>query len=374
MNSNLGKNKSKTKKLNKQINSESKSQEISSSFPSSFKIENYSYDKVKKLIIEDEEDKEFIKTNKIKEQREKNNKIQNFEISRTINDIIQRNEDNINNNIYSTNDKESSSSAAISFSNFDELELDSDYDYNESLNDDDDLIEENNNLYKNFINRKRKIEKENIIKDNNIKDNNINDNKNDNKNENNNSMENIFEEFDNEIKEHKIRKLKKNKDNKELKLSLDVECAICMNRINELANPNGCEHDFCKNCLLSWAEKSTQCPICKNNFSKIYIYYKGKKREIKFNKKKYNPFYNDNNYNINLNNYDDDFPCYVCNRYTDAKNMLICDKCDRNYCHYYCDGLKKLPKKNEKWFCYDCKRDMKEEKKKMKEIGKKLIE
>ena len=159
MSYNLRQIKSKEIKSNNQIKSESNSQELSSSFPSSFKIEDYSYDKIKKLIIEDEEDKEFIKTNKIKEQREKNNKIKNLEISRTINDIIQRNENNINNNVYSTNDQESSSSAPMSFSNFDEL--DSDYNYNESLNNDEDLLEENNNLYKNYINRKRKYEKDN---------------------------------------------------------------------------------------------------------------------------------------------------------------------------------------------------------------------
>ena len=368
MNYNLRKKNLKSKKTNKTITSESNSQEMSSSFPSSFKIEDYSYDKIKKLIIEDEEDKEFIKTNKIKEQREKNNKIKNLEISRTINDIIQRNENNINNNVYSTNDKEeSSSSAPISFSDFDNLIKDSDYDSNESLNNNEDLTEEKDNLYTNLLNQKRKNEKENILNDFKIND------KNDNKNDNNNSMENFFDEFDSEIKEHKIRKLKKNKDNKELKLSLDVECAICMNRINELANPNGCDHDFCKSCLLIWAEKSTQCPICKKYFSKIYTYYKGKKREIIFHKKKYSPYISDNNLNISLNSFDD-IPCYVCNRFTDPKNMLICDKCDQKYCHYYCDGLKKLPKKNEKWFCVDCKFDMKEEKKKMKEIGKKLFE
>ena len=363
MSYNLRQIKSKEIKSNNQIKSESNSQELSSSFPSSFKIEDYSYDNIKKLIIEDEEDKEFIKTNKIKEQREKNNKIKNLEISRTINDIIQRNENNINNNVYSTNDQESSSSAPMSFSNFDEL--DSDYNYNESLNNDEDLLEENNNLYKNYINRKRKYEKDNDDISINKKE--------ENKNDNNNSMENFFDEFDSEIKEHKIRKLKKNKDNKELKLSLDVECAICMNRITDLANPDGCNHDFCKNCLLYWAEKSTQCPICKSNFSKIYIYYKGKKTEIKFNTKKYMPYISDNNFDISSDNFDD-IPCYVCNRITDAKNMLICDKCDQKFCHYYCDGLKRLPKKNDKWYCADCKLDMKEEKKKMKEIGKKLFE
>ncbi len=31
--------------------------------------------------------------------------------------------------------------------------------------------------------------------------------------------------------------------------------------INELANPNECEHDFCKDCLLLWAANSTKCLI-----------------------------------------------------------------------------------------------------------------
>ena len=356
----LGKKKQNT---NLKSNSKSNSQKNSLSFPSSFKLEDYSYDKIKKIIIEDEEEKEFIKTNKIKEQKEKNNKLKNLEVSQTIDDIIKRNEHNNNNSTY---DKESYSSSPISFSNFDELELDSEY---EVLNfDKEDLKINNNNLNKNVLKRKRKKKFLENKKEN--------EKNNKNEEKKNNDLKEFFEEFDTEIKYHKIKKLKKNKENKELKISLDEECSICMNSIIDLANTDVCEHDFCKNCLLSWANKSTQCPICKKNFSKIFIYYKGKKIEIKFDKKKYIPYISNNNSEsyYSLNDSIDDNPCYVCNRFDDPNNMLICDKCDVKCCHYYCDGLKKLPKKNEKWFCSECKQFMKEEKKKIKEIGKKLFE
>ena len=62
----LGKKKQNT---NLKSNSKSNSQKNSLSFPSSFKLEDYSYDKIKKIIIEDEEEKEFIKTNKIKKKK-----------------------------------------------------------------------------------------------------------------------------------------------------------------------------------------------------------------------------------------------------------------------------------------------------------------
>ena len=348
-------------KKRKNINlSKSQSQKNSLSF-SSLKLEDYSYDKIKKIIIEDEEEKEFIKTNKIKEQKEKNKKLKNLEVSKIIDDIIKRNEYN-NNNTY---DKESYSSSPISFSNFDELELDSEY---EVLNfDKEDLKINNNNLNKNVLKRKRKKKFLENKKEN--------EKNNKNEEKKNNNLKEFFEEFDTEIKYHKIKKLKKNKENKELKLSLDEECSICMNSIIDLANTNVCDHNFCKNCLLIWANKSTECPMCKKNFSKIFIYDKGKKIELKYNKKKYLAYTSDNDSYISLNNNSfDDNPCYVCNSFDDPYNMLICDKCNFQYCHYYCDGLKKLPKKNEKWFCYYCKLFMKEEKKKMKEIGKKLFE
>ena len=355
----LGKKKQNT---NLKSNSKSNSQKNSLSFPSSFKLEDYSYDKIKKIIIEDEEEKEFIKTNKIKEQKEKNNKLKNLEVSQTIDDIIKRNEHNNNNSTY---DKESSSSSPISFSNFDELE--SEFEISNNSNFEKDSSFKNNNLRKKSLIRKREKDEKKKKNENKEKIK---------KEDENNDLKEFFEEFDEEIKEHKIKKLKKNKENKELKISLDEECSICMNSIIDLANTDVCEHDFCKNCLLSWANKSTQCPICKKNFSKIFIYYKGKKIEIKFDKKKYIPYISNNNSEsyYSLNDSIDDNPCYVCNRFDDPNNMLICDKCDVKCCHYYCDGLKKLPKKNEKWFCSECKQFMKEEKKKIKEIGKKLFE
>ena len=105
---------------------------------------------IKQIIIEDEEEKEFIKTNKIKEQKEKNNKLKNLEVSQTIDDIIKRNEHNNNNSTY---DKESSSSSPISFSNFDELE--SEFEISNNSNFEKDSSFKNNNLRKKSLIRKR---------------------------------------------------------------------------------------------------------------------------------------------------------------------------------------------------------------------------
>ena len=61
-----------------------------------------------------------------------------------------------------------------------------------------------------------------------------------NKNENEIELKN-----DRDKKKH-LKRLIKNTDNKEMKLPLDTECILCCSIIKELANPDGCNHDFCK--------------------------------------------------------------------------------------------------------------------------------
>lgn len=158
------------------------------------------------------------------------------------------------------------------------------------------------------------------------------------------------------------KKLKKPINNKELELSLSTTCSICLEQITNLANPNCCNHDFCRDCLIKWSKEcSNTCPLCKKSFHKIYIYEKNKRIEILINPKKLKV-----EDDLDAQFFDDG--CYVCGIGGDDANLLICDMCNYHVCHFYCDKLKELPEGQ--WFCRDCKKQMKEQKKLRRKIGR----
>ena len=123
-----------------------------------------------------------------------------------------------------------------------------------------------------------------------------------------------------------------------MKLPLDTECIICTCIIKELANPDGCNHDFCKSCLIEWSQRSSKCPMCKN----IFVYEKGIKKQIPLSEIKNK---NDKDDNEDNNESEDesniDEGCYICGKKktsvlnTDTveflidknKNKIICEKC-----------------------------------------------
>ena len=176
-----------------------------------------------------------------------------------------------------------------------------------------------------------------------------------------------------EEKKH-LKRLKKNTDNKEMKLPLDTECIICTSIIKDLANPDTCEHDFCKSCLIEWSQRSNKCPMCKKLYHNIFIYDKGIKEQISIYeiRNKYKKIIEDdseNNENDDENNDEEnlDEACYICEKNTDQDNLLVCDRCKEKCCHYYCINLNKIPEGN--WYCKYCNEELKERK-----LNKKKVE
>ena len=175
-------------------------------------------------------------------------------------------------------------------------------------------------------------------------------------------------QYRNKIKNrnNKIKKfLKKDTDNKEMKLALDTECIICCCVIKELANPDGCDHNFCKTCLIEWSQISGKCPMCKNEYNNIFIYDDGVKKQISVNeiRKKFKKEKNDENENENIEKV-----CYLCRKNEDENNLVLCDRCKETFCHYYCCNLKKMPVG--KWFCEFCQEELKERRENKKKIVK----
>ena len=162
-----------------------------------------------------------------------------------------------------------------------------------------------------------------------------------------------------------LKKLKKDIDNKEMGLPLDAECIICCSEIRELANPDGCNHDFCRNCLIEWSQRSTKCPMCKTIYNNIFIYENGIKKQISLNeiRKKYKKE-NDNNESEGEENIEK--ICYICKKDEDESNLLMCERCKISCCHYYCIKLKKKP---QRWHCRYCQEEIKE----IRENKKKIV-
>ena len=175
----------------------------------------------------------------------------------------------------------------------------------------------------------------------------------------NKNIKNI--ELNNNKNEKKhLKRLKKNTDNKEMKLPLDTECIICTCIIKELANPDGCNHDFCKSCLIEWSQRSSKCPMCKKLYNNIIFYENGIKKQMSLNeirKDYYKNILNENN-NESDNESNIDEGCYICGKNTDQCNLLVCERCKGNFCHYYCINLNKIPEG--KWYCEYCIEEMKE--------------
>ena len=194
-------------------------------------------------------------------------------------------------------------------------------------------------------------------------------NKNESELRNTSSKDSFDNEFDNKIKNkynNKIKKvLKKDTDNKEMKLALDAECIICCGIIKELANPDGCDHNFCKSCLIEWSQRSGKCPICKNVYNNIFVYDDGVKKQLSLNeiRKKYRKEKNDENENENIEKI-----CYKCRKNDDEQNLILCDRCRENFCHYYCCNLKKLP--SSRWNCQYCIEELKEIRENKKKVVK----
>ena len=186
---------------------------------------------------------------------------------------------------------------------------------------------------------------------------------------------NLKEKINSENEKKHFKRLKKNTDNKEMQLPLDTECIICTCVITELANPDGCNHNFCKSCLIEWSIRSSKCPMCKKYYTKIFTYDKGVKRQIPLyelrakykNVIKDSETYN-NEENIISEEIEDlsDVGCYICGKNNEPENLLICDRCHKNLCHYYCNNLKKIPEGN--WYCSYCLEEMKEIKNQKKQV------
>ena len=165
-----------------------------------------------------------------------------------------------------------------------------------------------------------------------------------NPNKKSNSHENLKQNIsDVALNQHKIDIEKNNRV---------LKCTICMEKFDNKVSLKPCQHEYCFECIDNWKKNSTACPICKVNFTQILS-----KTKILCSIKKVKKFhYKDDDIEEEQEWYDNLLQyCMECKKDEDAENMLVCDTCNKNVCHYYCDNLKSLPNLNEPWNCSECR-------------------
>ena len=306
---------------------------------------------------DDDEMKEFERVNKIKEKQRKVEEMDKYKIEEAILNFIKENESETKSSSITKNkNKRIIKKRKDSFP-----DEQSDLEYNENKeNEENEEIEDDfsycSNNSKNFYSEEIKT----YLEKKRNRDNNKQQLK-----QMSPSKEDINEDLNSfGSPRKKLTKLKKVVNNKELKLSLNTQCSICLENIVNLANPNNCQHDFCQECLFKWSQNcSTTCPLCKKPFQKILTYDKNKIIETKVEHKRQK-----------IQNFEEPRnECYVCDKTTRKKDMIKCTNCNFNVCHYYCDGLDEMPDPSEKWLCYDCFMEKKEQIKMVKKVGKKFM-
>lgn len=158
------------------------------------------------------------------------------------------------------------------------------------------------------------------------------------------------------------KKLLKNSDyNKILYTTSNLDsnysnkCPICLESYIKKSLINPCKHTFCFKCISKWSTINTICPICDKYFNCINAIDESLKKNVKIKERKFSNFYDDEGYSeCNTKWYNSLLDhCYVCKQKDNEYLMLVCDKCNYNVCHYYCDGLDIIP--YGKWFCYKCR-------------------
>lgn len=155
-----------------------------------------------------------------------------------------------------------------------------------------------------------------------------------------------------ELKGYKTKRLKKCTENRTFILDSNTTCSICLELIKHDNHGHlfSCKHDFCLSCIKEWSKKTNLCPLCKKEF-KIINYFEGNnKKELKVKKKRLN-LQNDDFYFEQIDDTNDN--CLICFQSDRPDLLLVCDRCQFNVCHTYCDNLSEVPLGE--WNCRPCR-------------------
>ena len=164
------------------------------------------------------------------------------------------------------------------------------------------------------------------------------------------------EEFSEKSENIQVENLNLKKDgsfnNKKEKInsSVQTKCTICLDQMTNPATLKPCGHQFCKECIGKWLQKSSACPDCKKNGKKLYFFSSknGRYMAKRIKRKKYK---------AEKQNYEDwflncDKTCLICGKEDNTAYLLVCDSCNFRICHTFCVGLDSIP--DTEWHCPEC--------------------
>lgn len=181
--------------------------------------------------------------------------------------------------------------------------------------------------------------------------------------ENNNKEREEYNEYCNN---NLLRKKRLIKPKESILLNHSIEkCSICLDYISNPVYTNSCKHVHCLECLMKQSKFDSRCPLCKLRYN--YISYHDEKNKLRRKKIKeknlgdtiadyiYEDYLNDQVLqNLNVESEDEacDY-CMTCGFDDNTEQLLICDICNYNVCHTYCDGLFEVP--HDTWKCKTCR-------------------
>jgi len=123
-------------------------------------------------------------------------------------------------------------------------------------------------------------------------------------------------------------------------------CVICLRELGDTVGKVDCGHMFCPECIKCWSDQATYCPLCKKPYKFIRMECEGKLIEkVKVEEKQFE----------SPDEAVDVMYCYECHNGNDEDKLLICDECDTNCCHTYCDHLDSVPENA--WLCKFCRKE-----------------
>uniref|UniRef100_A0A061RAL4 PHD and RING finger domain-containing protein 1 n=1 Tax=Tetraselmis sp. GSL018 TaxID=582737 RepID=A0A061RAL4_9CHLO len=141
--------------------------------------------------------------------------------------------------------------------------------------------------------------------------------------------------------------------------SSQYNCGICQDSITDFGKPSSCQHTFCVECLLEWANVETTCPYCRVDFdsiSRIRWLSNGapeisETTAVQKRCQVYNPETSEDSSTAAGLWTAGAYACIICGRDDAEDVLLLCDGCDC-FCHTHCCGLDTVPEGD--WFCSFC--------------------
>ena len=134
-------------------------------------------------------------------------------------------------------------------------------------------------------------------------------------------------------------------------------CCICLERINERAKPDICQHTFCLDCIFGWTKHHNVCPLCKREINELEKFDALENSKVIERIKVEKPPDENEEQPVMPESLMDQAPlfaecCYKCKKNDNEDKQIVCEYCEYEIAHYECLGFTEVPE--EEWICEKC--------------------